>query len=612
MHWLTRPTRLVLILCALAIAAIPSLRGEFTWSVRTAVATAPRWAAWWFLLPAPRMRASDAERELNAHPKDLEVRIALACPFLRGTPSESANVATRGALGFPPQLGDTIGSAANRAMREALALAPRDPVVLSVAALRDFREGRLEFAREQELYVSSNGRLVKRIIAGWKQKFLTPAQIAGPLARLNAWARADPQNAAPHFFAAYLLLGTKRDGEALAQAEAAASKRFFQIYEMEIIGAKVHELRLRGLSPSDAQLEATRAYNMWPLVSRMRKPARIMDYLGRERLAAREGEFAFRCWLATGRIGTLMLQQEHAYLGTRMQGHSVQAIGYAPIYKRVWPLRPGPNRGPGTLVPGDAYKAFVASRGERAARIIRSELAAGESFRDREQAALRTNQHPARGFLHWRDWQLTFMLSALGAFLLWLLSLPLAWRAAPSLSRLCSGSLIALALLQFYIFAAMSALFSALSSQPSSYGLISSASPSPYSTWWTALRDVFARATDVNTVRSLGHVVSYPGLMTVITLRPFSPPLMLFVFAVIAAAWLARKRQVGFRVALGGAMRQSFATLIVVLAVIWIVSAAIAVREGGIYAGYAARGREVGELRMMEEFARDQGLHLKR
>ena len=50
-------------------------------------------------------------------------------------------------------------------------------------------------------------------------------------------------------------------------------------------------------------------------------------------------------------------------------------------------------------------------------------------------------------------------------------------------------------------------------------------------------------------------------------------------------------------------MRQTLPGILAMLAVIWIASAAVAAREGGVFANYMARQRQVGELRMLEELA---------
>ncbi len=55
----------------------------------------------------------------------------------------------------------------------------------------------------------------------------------------------------------------------------------------------------------------------------------------------------------------------------------------------------------------------------------------------------------------------------------------------------------------------------------------------------------------------------------------------------------------------------AFLGALAVLLVVWVASTAVAAHEGSVYARYMRRQREVGELRMLQDFARDRGVPIE-
>jgi hypothetical protein len=566
---LLRPSRLVLIACAVSIAVVPALRREFVWNLRALGAAIPCWPRSDYAMSlvgkelSPGIGQYDPRQELENFPRDLEIRIALAADFLNGPP----------------------GAVSERALREALKLAPRSPVVLSIAALRDVGTSRLEFHREEQL----SGRRSDREKYGprIREKRLTPGQVKTALKRLDAWAAADPHNAAPDVFAAYVLLGAKRDAEALARAEAASSRRYFTLHGLAVTGAKVHEMVLQGVPAPDAEIQASELALFFRPGAVVRDLARMMSAIGWDQFEAGHQAKAFRYWTAAGRIGTLMMARERETLIVRMVGIAVQGIGYWPVYRPVHGGRAGGASRRASIRRGGAYEAFAAARGERAARGIFDEVAARQSLADDFGAAVLVGDRVAASwYRYWfgRAVAVAAMPAALFGALLCLAALALGRRLKPTLSRLWSGIFVAAAI-------CMTLGGVSVSTAAAVLGLMGC----------DPVADSFR-----------GLPLQLPGSPWLGLALAFGAPAFLVLMVAIAGLWLTRKEQVTYSAAVGGAMRQSLLTLLAVLALVWVISTAAAVREGGICARYLARGRKVGELRMLQGFAADQGIHLKR
>jgi len=570
MRWLLRPSRLVLILSALAIATVPSLRREFSWNLRALLVAIPHWPSSDYAAcilggeTAPGLRPYDPEAELDAHPRDLQLRMALA--------RDHWNVSS------------TIR---NRALKEALALAPDERVVLSLSALRDLRGGELHFEREEALSVTrkDDAGWRKLVASGWREKLLRAEQISGVMRALDQWAGADWGNAGPDAIAAFLLLGAKRDEEALSRAESAGRKRHLTLYDLEISEAAAYAQRLRGLPAVEAQTVAIPVWTTATLHPEMRYFARMMSRIGWQHYKRGNKETAFRYWLATGGIGNLMSSYEREYLIPRMVGMAVQAIGYSPIYSRK--SKSGDETQPPAqeIRPGPAYGPFVAARGKGAAERIREELSASLSL-SRELRAVfpptsRQQLALVGEYFFARRLAVTAMPAVLLAALLSLLTVLGGRRSKPSVSRLWSAVLVGIAIL-------------------ASTGLM-------------LVTGAFAFA---NLFRSWEaeepwYEFTFPDSPWFALAISAGPALLLTILLAIGAAWVARKKKIRYRTALGGAMRQTLPGLLAILAIIWIAATAVAVREGGIYARYMARQREVGEMRMLEEFAADRGIEIK-
>lgn len=569
MRELLRPSRLVLIACAVSIAVVPALRWELVWNLRALAAAIPRWPRSDYAKSllgkelSPGIGQYDPRQELEDFPRDVQIRIALAAEFLSGSPV----------------------AVSERALGEALKLAPRSPVVLSIAALRDVGTSRLEFHREEQL----SGRRSDREKYGprIREKRLTPDDIKRALKRLDAWAAADPDNAAPDVFAAYDLLGAKRDAEALARAESASSKPYFTLYELAATGAKVHELVLHGTPAPDAEIQASDlALSLRPGAA-VRDFARMMSAVGWDQLEAGDEGKAFRYWTAAGRIGTLMMAQERETLILRMVGIAVQDIGYWPVYRPVHGGRTGGASRRASIRRGGAHEAFAAARGERAARGIFDEVVARQSLADEFVSAVLVGDRVAASwYRYWfgRAVAVAAMPGALFAALLCLVALAL-WRGSkPALSRLWSGISVAAAICMTLGVVSVSTAAAVLA--PIGYDPVA---------------DSFR-----------GPPLQLPDSPWLGLALAFGAPAFLVLMAAVAGVWLTRKKQVTYGAAVGGAVRQSLLTLLAVLALVWVASAAVAVREGGIYGRCRARARKVGELRMLQEFAADQGIQPKR
>jgi hypothetical protein len=131
-------TRVVLVISALLVAAVPALRREVVWGLALFGRALRHWpdsayarylsGETVFITPTQQ----DTEAALRAHPRDLQLLIGLVAP-------------TDGSYRTP---------VARQALSRALRLAPHDPVALSVAALRELRDpGALTYSREQETTV---------------------------------------------------------------------------------------------------------------------------------------------------------------------------------------------------------------------------------------------------------------------------------------------------------------------------------------------------------------------------------------------------------------------------------------------------------------------------
>jgi len=569
MRWLLRPSRLVLVLATLAIAVVPALRREFVWNVRALLIAMPHWPSSEYAEcilsgEAAGIRPDDPEAELDSYPRDLELRIALA----------------RDHWG-------TSSTIRKRALEEALRLAPEDRVVLSLNALNDLRAGKLRFDREEGLAISRENRKEwqKWIGPHWREKLLTAEQISGPLKALDRWAAADPDNAAPGVFAAYLLLGARADKEALGRAEKAAGKQYLTLHDLEISGAAVHAQSLRGALAMDAENAALPVTTTATLYAQIRLFARIMSRIGWRHYQRGEKETAFRYWTATGRIGTLMMSSEREYVIPRLVGTAVQDIGYSRIYMRAFK---GHDRRPGAvgeIRPGPAYDSFVALRGTAAAKHIHDELSANLSlFRDFHSLFSLTSDQQlglASHYFFGRRLAAATTPAMLFAVLLCLTTVFAVRRPQPTLGRLWKLGLVLLAILvPEGLFSASAALDMLRSSRLGPAAARWPLLPLPDSPW-------FALAISTG------------------------PALLLMILLAIAAAWVAKKKQIRYRTCLGGATRQTLPGVLAILAVIWIASATVAAREGAVFADYMARQRQVGELRILEEFAADRGIPVK-
>lgn len=565
MRWFLQPTRLVLTLCAILIAAVPALRREFTWNVRALAAAIPHWPKSEYARyvtgrdVAPGFRPYDPQAELDAHPRDVSLRIAVA------------------SYGGGPEY-----PSAKRALDEALALAPRSAVVLSVSALGDFESREFWFHREEEGGGRRTGPGRKEFPRELLKERLTLSQIGAPLKRLDAWAAADPDNAAPHVFAAYLLLGARKDEEPLAKAEQAAGKRFFTVYQPEVTDARVHEMRLRGVPAPDAEA----AVLGWPSLAFMhlnallRNLARIMDGVGWDHFDAGDKNTAFRYWVATGRIGTLMMAREREPLILPMVGMAIQGVGYSPIYRQTWDRsnKSNPRR---IIRTGEAYRTFVAARGQRAAQRIRGELLHHVSLSRQFSGlmpAVYESTHPFAYYAVAHQMGTVATANAIMAAFLCVVVLLAGRGLQPALSRAWGGIIVGLAVVATIGVVSTSTTLAVLDIlRPLPEGIGHASFVLPDSAW-------------------LAAALAYGG------------PVLVVVLLCVAGVCVARRKKVRYRDVVGGGMRQSLPTMLAVLAVIWVISTAVAAREGGIYARWMARSRHVGELRMLQEFAADRGI----
>lgn len=526
MRWLWHPTRLVLILVVVATAAVPALRRQFVWQVRALarVVVDGRESRYFAALGgdvAPGIRPSDPAAELNSRPRDLQLRIGLASPpFFTKVPEM-----------VPTRYRGPAEAISRRTLDEALALAPHDPVVLWLAALDELEKADVLYDREEQW----GGRRAERrnhIPEDWQPKALSQREIARPLRALDAWAAADPGNAAPDALAAFLLFGANRDDKALARLEAASRKRYLTSYQLDIAEARSHVERLRGVPAADAAYLTFFVDPSRELGSKLRVAARIAQAVGWDRFEYSDKETAFRYWVAAGRVGTLIMRHERETMIDQLVGIAVQAICYKPIYR--WSSS-GQRRAdtedvPLRLEPGEAYDSFVAARGQAAAQRIRDELSAGQSLRREIKQRLDTFRRLAGSFIAYAVAHRTSMLVLLEVLMALVLCAVVLWLAGQT--------------------------------------------PTALTRPWNAV---------------------------IIVLAFLGTPLMLVVACVIAAAWVARRHEVSYRAALGGALRQTLPTALAVLALIWVGAAAVAAREGAVYVKHMNRMYQVGELRMLQE-----------
>jgi hypothetical protein len=600
-RWVLRPTRLVLILAVALTAALPALRRELVWNARVLAQAVPHWPTSGYArylsggMLAPGTEPDDPAALLRAHPRDVQLRIALAS----SDPEQ-------------PETGIQ-----RRALTEALRLAPRDPVVRSLVALRDIRGAISGFQRE-ELFGhrrAERRKLIRSIQPDWKPVVLSEAKLAPALKALDAWAAADPHNAAPDVFAADLLFGARKDSEALARAEAAANRRFFTLYEMSAAASGEYAARLRGVPAADA------AYKGWLGALcfrdaehvRLRDPARMMQAIGWDHFDRGDKETAFRCWLTAARIGALIDGHEPDTMISRLVGIADEQIGYAPIYK--FTLLPKSKakfvaaRLPGSkakyeggdYLPGQAYASFVASRGKPAADRIYQRLASLESVRTRIRKASDGPYVllvPIMWYQAARQVGMLALPAALVAVVLSVLALWFGRRSRRALSRLWSAILIVAAICVPIAICVASRIWNAISENQIVEQVLEGLARTK-ATGAAALRyDTTVVVRGLEKAAALSWLQPSPGEALAFT---FGTPVLLVVLLAIAAAWVARKKKAPYRGVLVGALRQALPTALAVLAVIWVGATATAVRESNAYTRHQDRMYRVGELRMLEE-----------
>jgi len=567
MRWVVHPTRLVIIGAVVLVAAVPAPRRELVWQVGALARAVPQWSTSAYaryvsghdVFYTPSVR--DIEAALRARPRDLQLLTGLAAP--------------------PDCEYET--PIAREALREALRLAPDEPVVLSIAALREFRTGgKLSYSREEGERRRKQLQALPPGIHGppqpvapgaapeYEEDLLTAEQIAGPLAALDVWASADPANAAPDAIAVCLLLGAKRDDEALARAEAAAGKGAFTLYDMELMGARMHADRLCGAPAGDAALSTLAT--LLPEWARLRESARVMNVIGWDHFDDGDSETAFRYWLATARLGGLIRTQDREYLTGRLVGIAITALGYAPIYRwRRDPEGEGRFEG-GDFESADAHAAFVATWGRGAGERVYAELASAQRLRQEGKATSPASERFLEAHYVYDPARKVHMLALPAAMLAALLCLALVvtgGRAPPSLSRRWSALLVFAA-----VIAPMAALIVARAVEATR----------GWEYWfWEGLQ------------RTTGpYVLAIGG------------PAALVGLVALAAVWVIRKKGVGYGAALLGGLRQTLPTALAALAVVWVAATAVAIHKGAFASRHIARVIEVGEVRAMEELGSRQ------
>jgi hypothetical protein len=565
MRWVLHPTRLVLILAVVVTAVVPALRREFVWNARALAQAIPHWPKSSYTESlaggAPATRSGGATL-LKAYPRDVTLRIGIA----RRADPLSAPTATE-----------------RRALAEALRLAPRDPVVLSLAALRAIGSLTLSHDREEEfgLRRAERRKRIKENKPGWKPLVLSEAKLTPALDRLDAWAAADPENAAPDALAADLLFGARKDSEALARAEAAARKRFFTLYNLDMTRALMHRYRLCGMPAGNAAFDAS--VGSLEETRPLRDLAHVMQGIGWDRFDDGDKTTAFRYWLTAAGIGRLMDSHQRETMIEQLVGVSVECIGYAPIYHFVRAPQAKARFDGGDYLPGDAYASFVAIRGKPAADRIYQRLAALTAWRDNAGKATGGDEAQALSptdlalipygwCLAGRNVSMYAFPAALVAALLSLLALIVGRRSQRTLSPLWSAILIAIAICAPIAIGASGTIRFAV-------------------TLW--LRGLDRANMPWSAIAQWLRSVVAVGL-----------PLLLAAVLALAAWWVARKRRVRYRSALAGALRQVLPSALAVLALVWVIAAAVAVREGGLYARYQMRMYQVGELTMLQELGR--------
>ncbi len=573
MRRVLRPSRFVLICAAIAIAALPSLRREFAWHLRALATAIPRWPESDYAKfvvgrdTTPGTTNESAAQQLDRWPRDLQLRLAIVGEQL-----------------YAPE------DIQRRAMQEALRLAPRDPVVRTLAALQAYQSNRIVFLREESFVRRRDPNKYRWMPKDFHEQLLTTRQVPKVLPAFDAWAAAEPGNAAPDVFASYILFGAKRDEEAFRRVQTAARKPYFTLHEQDLVSARVHSLRLRGLPAADAEAVGVLLMRFY---AKFRDFARIMTASGWNRYDDGNQSGAIPYWLTLGRIGTLMASHERESLITRMVGGAIQSIGYSPIYKKLYKPKPtldGKVDVPKQLiVPGDAYAAFVANRGKEAARQIRGELVSNVQLINHFRALIGGSllEDPVGRHYVLADLARRIAIIAMPALLLvallWLFAAMIRQPDQPPLSRVWSTTLLILG-----IFLPICIVGFILISQ--TLGFFST---NPFE---AIIEGLFGLGTE--TARSEIHFFDLPGLALVFII---AGPILLLCWLTIAAGWVRWKRKVSFRSALAGGMRQILPAAAVFLAIVWVAGAALTAHEGNIYAKYKARGRQVGELRMLEE-----------